>query len=52
MNTKKKETENKKYGDVVWITTVVVVVTLIIIALVMAISNINFADLMLKLHGG
>ncbi len=52
MNVKKTEAGDTKPGSAVWITAVVVVVSLIIVALVLASRNINFADLMIKLHGG
>ncbi len=52
MDTKKKEGANMKKKAVVHLTILAVVVGLIIIAILLANSNFDFVDFVLKLHGG
>ncbi len=43
---------DRKKNAVVHVTILAVLISLIVIALVLANSNFNFADFLLKLHGG
>lgn len=52
MDTKKKEEGRMKKNAVKHITILVVVVSLIVIAVLLATSNFDFVDFVLKLHGG
>ncbi len=52
MDTKKKEEGSMKKNAVAHITILVVVVSLIVIAVLLATSNFDFVDFILKLHGG
>ncbi len=52
MDTNKKEDGNMKKNAVVHLTILVVVVSLIIIAVLLANSNFDFVNFVIKLHGG
>ncbi|MBI4671033.1 MAG: hypothetical protein HY741_05130 [Chloroflexi bacterium] len=52
METKTKQDGNMKKNVVVHLTILAVVVGLIVIAVLLASSNIDFVDLVIKLHGG
>ena len=52
MDTKKKEEGNMKKYAVTYITIFVVVIGLIVTAVLLANSNFNFTDFLIKLHGG
>ncbi len=52
MDTKKKEEGHMKKNAVTHVTILVVIASLIVIAVLLANSNIDFVDFVLKLHGG
>jgi hypothetical protein len=52
MDTNKQENGSTKNNAVVHITILIVVISLIVIAGLLATSNFDFVDFMLKLHGG
>ena len=52
MDTKKKEEGSLKKNAVTHITIIVVIVGLIVIAVQLANSNFDFANFLIKLHGG
>ncbi len=52
MDTKQKKEGNIKKNAITHITILVVVVSLIVIAVLLATSNFDFVDFVIKLHGG
>ncbi len=51
MDSNKKQTQGKKHT--VWYATIaIVIISLLIIAMVLATSNFDFVDFVIKLHGG
>lgn len=50
MDTKQKEDGNKKKNPVLHITIFIIVVSLTVIAVILATSNFDFTDFVLKLH--
>ncbi len=52
MDTKKKEEGSMKKNAITHITILIVVVSLIVIAVLLANSNFDFVDFVIKLHGG
>ena len=52
MDTNKKENESTKKNAVVYVTIFIVVLSLIMIVGLLATSNFDLVDFMMKLHGG
>ena len=51
MDTKQKRKGSMKKNAVTYVT-ILVVVSLIVVAVLLAASNFNFVDFLIKLHGG